>query len=241
MEEEMETIESRPRDEITKEVMNINMNEPTEAMSRRPIAYMSRGLVASIMSTLALAAGTTKSAESTPATSAGIGDCTTYVSSSRYHNHEYEVCTAYVANSAEIALQGFYKFGNNKISYLADAARHHFETRYWQGPRNHIERDVDAWPKTGRITGNKVTEDIDVVSVSSNLRADRGLVQSRESWSVKAPSGKILHREARHTKNITLCRGKQSGHLLHEWVVVKFSRDPKFDCIAFNKEHGITS
>jgi len=32
-----------------------------------------------------------------------------------------------------------------------------------------------------------------------------------------------------------MCRGKLPGHLLHEWVVVKFVRDPKFNCIAFDK------
>jgi len=62
-------------------------------------------------------------------------------------------------------LQGFYKFGNNRTGFLADAARHHFETRYWGSPRKSIERDVDSWPQTGRVTGNKVEESIDLVSV----------------------------------------------------------------------------
>lgn len=218
------------------------MTEATQIEAGVPHAYgrLGRNLAASVIASLAIASGPVKSHEAPRAEAAGLGDCTPYFDTSRYRNHEYEVCTAYTANSAEVALQGFYKFGNNRAGYLADTTRHHFETRYWGEPRQSIERDVDSWPKTSRITGNRVKEDIDVISVSSSLKADRGLVQTRENWDVAAPNGEVLHHEPRHTKNITMCRGKLAGHLLHEWVVVKFARSPKFNCIAFDKRHGIT-
>jgi hypothetical protein len=204
--------------------------------------FLDKALVASVLTTLALASGPgpAKTAEAAPAHAAGLSDCTRYFDVSTYRNHEGEVCTAYVANSAEVALQGFYKFGNNRVSYLASPARHHFQTRYWGGPRRSIEREVDSWPSTDKLLGNKVKESIDVVSVSSNLKADRGLVRTRESWKVTAPNGDTLHQEAKHTRDVTMCRGRLPGHILHEWMVVKYSRDPTYDCIAFDKRHDIT-
>ena len=192
------------------------------------------------MSALAIAACSPKSTEADgpTATADGLRDCASYVDS-KYRNHEAEVCTAYVANSAEVALQGFYKFGNNRRSYLYDPARHHFETRYWGGPRQAIEREVDGWPTTKSFFGNKVKERVGVVSVSSNLKADRGLVRTRESWTVTSPTGQVLHREGSHIRNVTMCRGKLPGHVLHEWMVVKYQRDPNFNCIAFDRRHDI--
>ena len=169
----------------------------------------------------------------------GVTGCEPYFDLSKYKDHEYEVCVAYISNSAEIALQGLYKFGNSRIGYLSDAAKHHFETRYWNQPRQAIEQEVASWPKTSDVTGNKVEDSITLVSVTSSLAADRGLVQTRESWQVTAPDGTILHNEPLHTKDITMCRGRLPGHPLHEWMVVATSQQPNFDCIGFDKSNGI--
>lgn len=211
---------------------------PTEVYSR-PSGYTGRYFALSVAASLMIATGGDRPTEALMAESAGLGDCAFYFDKSRYRNHEYEVCTAYIANSAQIALQGYYKFGNNRIGFLAAPAKHHFETRYWAGPRRSIEHEVNSWPKTSNFTGNKVKQDVDLVSVSSNLKADQGLVQTRESWRVIDSKGKVLHNEPRHTRNITMCRGQLPGHPLHAWVVVKFSRDPQFNCIAFDKSHDL--
>lgn len=198
-----------------------------------------RALAVSLVAGLAIAAGAGEAnSETTSARTAGASDCAPYFDLSRFRNHQYEVCSAYVGNSAEVALQGFYKFGNNRAGYLAAPSRHHFETRYWAGPRQAIEREVDSWPKTSAFTGNSVEENINVVSVSSNLRANRGLVKTRESWRVSS-GGSVLHDEPEHTRNVTMCRGKLPGHFLHEWVVAKLVSDPNYNCIAFDKRHGL--
>jgi hypothetical protein len=169
----------------------------------------------------------------------GLAGCKPYFDLSKYHDHEYEVCTAYVANSAEIALQGLYKFGNSRYTALADTARHHFETRYWDGPRQTIEHEVDSWPKTWSVVGNEVDQSVDILSVTSDLKADRGLVHAQENWEVMSPDGSLLYSEPSHNKDITLCRGKLPGHILHEWVVVSFTANPTFDCIAFDTAHSL--
>lgn len=211
----------------------------TESNVQRNNGITARNLAASVMSGFVIAGGAASSTEAVPANSAGLSDCAPYFDTAKYRNHEYEACTAYIGNSASIALRGFYKYGNNRIGYLANPARHHFETRYWTGARQTIERDVNSWPETGNLTGNKVIVDVDLVSVSSNLKANRGLLKTQESWDVTSSKGRVLHHEPRHTKNITMCRGRLPGHPLHAWFVVKFVRDPSFNCIAFDKRHNI--
>lgn len=217
----------------------ITETSPLETRQQPTSRFARRVFTTSLVAGLALAAFPPKAVDKVPVHATGLSDCAPYFDTSRYHNHEYEVCTAYIANSAEIALQGFYKYGNNRVSYLADAARHHFKTRYWAGPRRTIEREVDSWPTTRGFTGNRVREDIDLVSLSSNLKADRGVLRTRENWRVTSPTGRILHDEPRHIRNVTMCRGRLPGHPLHAWFVVKFSRDPSFDCITFDKRHNL--
>jgi hypothetical protein len=227
--------------------------------------YLGRAVAASIVASVALAACTMKAPETSASSTkaapqsesttsstvshsasttrashpAGLAGCAPYYNFSKYHNHEYEVCTAYVGNTAEIALQGFYKFGNNRIGFLADGARHHFETRYWNGPRQAIEHEVDSWPTTPHFTGNFVDQSITLVSLSSDLKADRGLLQTRESWKVTDMDGAVRLNESNHLTNVTMCRGKLPGHPLHEWVVVSFMRSADYDCIGFDQQHHL--
>lgn len=169
----------------------------------------------------------------------GIASCRPYFDVSRYRNHEYEACTAYVVNASEIALQGFYKFGNNRIGYLSGAARHHFATRYWAGARQTIESRVDAWPKAANLTGNRVEMAVTVLSLSSNLKQDRALLQTQESAMVTDKSGRLVYNQALQTKAATICRGTLPGHPLHEWFVVSSSRQPNFDCLGFDRANGL--
>jgi len=120
------------------------MIEAEASLSTRGIRLADRALAASLLTSLALAGGAPKTAQATPAHEASLSDCVPYFDTNHYRNHEGEVCTAYLANSAEVALQGFYKFGNNRRSYESGPARHHFRTRYYSGPRQAIERDVDS-------------------------------------------------------------------------------------------------
>jgi hypothetical protein len=169
----------------------------------------------------------------------GLAGCLQFSDLKTYPNREYEVCTAYVTNSASIALQGLYKFGNNKVGYLADGARHHFETRYWGQPRADIEQRVDSWPTTTKLTGNKVKQSITLLALSSSLTDDRAILKTRESWRVTAPDGTVLLDEPLATREATMCRGRLPGHPLHEWVVVGQSADPNYDCIGFDNTNGL--
>ena len=169
----------------------------------------------------------------------GLLGCKPYFDKSRYQNHEYEVCTAYIANSSQIALRGFYKFGNSRVGYVATPARHHFETRYYGTPRRHIEREVDGWPKGVGLTGNDVDASMTLMSLSSGLAADRAVLTTKESWTVTANDGRVLHNEPMHSKEVTMCRGRLPGHPLHEWVVVSYSAQPDFNCIGFDKAEGL--
>jgi len=182
---------------------------------------------------------TSSSTTSKQPTVEGLAGCAPYFDLAKYPNHEYEVCTAYINNSAQIALQGFYKFGNSTIGYLSAAARHHFETRYWNQPRQAIEQRVDAWPKTTKFTGNRVEQTVTLLSLSSSEQADRGVLKTEESWKVTAPDGSVLYNEPLHQKEATLCRGKLPGHPLHEWVVVSNSQIPDYNCIGFDAAHGL--
>lgn len=195
------------------------------------------------------AATTSTSTTPTPSTvttattlpkSTGFAGCAPYFDTSRYKNNEYEVCTAYTVNSTTIALQGLYKFGNNHVGYVADAARHHFETRYWDQPRQIGEQLVESWPQTNSVLGNEVEQSVTLVSLSANLQADRAVLQTRQSWKVTNPTGAILLNEPLHTQDVTMCRGGLPGHPLHEWVVVSYSQAPDFDCISFNRSHNLS-
>lgn len=169
----------------------------------------------------------------------GLPGCLAYSDLSRFHNHEYEVCTAYIANSSELARQGFYQFGNNNVTWLSDAAKHHFETRYWDQARQNIEQAVVSWPKTNDFGGNDVSSSITLTSLSSNLKTDRAVLQTQESWKVTAPDGTVQLNQPMQTVNVTMCRGRLPGHLLHEWVVVGFSQMSSFDCVSFDKANNI--
>lgn len=171
--------------------------------------------------------------------STGLAGCVPYFDKSIYKNHEYEVCSAYIGNVASAALRAYYKFGNNTRSYLADTSRQHLETRYWDSPRQQVEQSVNSWPKTSQFFGNHVETSISLNSLTSNLAADRALVQTVESWQVTQPSGGTLRNEPLHTKDSTLCRGRLPGHPLHEWFVVSEMQVPNFNCRAFDVAHNL--
>lgn len=188
-----------------------------------------RAYAAATISSVALlggAAGETAFAQ--PEATSGLADCAAYLNPARYHNHEYEVCTAYVANSAEVALQGYYKFGRSPRLARANLARHHFESRYFNGPRRIIEKRVNSWP----VSENDVSEDIDITGLSVSLNANRALVTTREDWLVAADNGRTLYQEHNRRHEITMC--KIEGLVLHKWVVVKFTKDPNFNCGALS-------
>jgi hypothetical protein len=186
-----------------------------------------------------LAPSTTQTRVTAPAPAEGLAGCAPYFDTATFTNHEYEVCTAYVVNSADIALQAFYKLGNNSIGLSAETARSHFETRYYDQPRQAIEQEVASWPTTSGIFGNSVEQSVTVMSLSSNESQDRGVLQTQESWKVTAQNGTVLLDEPMKIKDITMCRGRLPGHPLHEWAVVENVQNPNFDCIGFDQTHGL--
>lgn len=189
----------------------------------------------------------------------GLADCNRFPLPSKKNNHEFEVCTALLVNT-RLARRDFYQYGNNTnkiIGFLnrlikPDSIRSDFENRYFDGPttsdgpRTLIETVVDGWPDSDSFLGNHVASGVDLISLSSNLKADRAVARIRQFWHVDDRKGNNLYDEPSHVQNVTLCRGKLPNkpgelptHQLHEWFIVKFTSDPKFPCIAFDKRHHI--
>ena len=79
-----------------------------------------RAAAVGVMAGLALMAGPDTPLRAEPAQASGLTDCEPYFDVTKYRNHQYEVCSAYVGNVAMVALQGFYKFGNNRFTYLSN-------------------------------------------------------------------------------------------------------------------------
>jgi hypothetical protein len=210
-----------------------------EPMPPPPATHLRRMLaVSAAIGTLALPNLACDSSAAEDTRPAGIAGCKPYFNIHKYPDHEYEACTAYVVNSSEVALQGMYKFGNNSVSLITDGARHHFRTRFMGSPRQSVEKKVESWPQTNSLTGNRVHDSIRIRSVSSSLKQDRAIIKTRENWKVTNPGGNTLLKES-GDKNITMCRGRLPGHPLHSWFVVKFAREPRFDCVEFDREHQI--
>ena len=177
----------------------------------------------------ALAGSLENPASAEPVFVDGALDCTQFLNTNDLGNGRYRACFDYIVDSAESSLQGYYKFGNSKVNYIRDAAKHHLESRYFLGSRAVAERRVSGWPKGV----NTVHEKVDLVSISANTLAERALIRTREQWDIVDSQGDHIFRQASHVEGHTLCHARLPGYVDASWLVVKNTVDPRFNCLSF--------
>lgn len=194
---------------------------------------------ASLVCAVALFGLPSESAEAESLSPSGVADCVPYLNILRYRNEEYRACHSYMFDAVVTSLQGIYKYGQAPSRLNRELARHHFRTRYFPGARDVVENRVDKW-----VPGvNKVYEDVDLVSLSSDLGAQRALIKTREWWSVRNEQGQERMPSSLrlpHLEGHTLCQARQriipSRPKLKpypEWLVVDDKIDPNYDCLDF--------
>ncbi|MBI2588598.1 hypothetical protein HYW35_00075 [Candidatus Saccharibacteria bacterium] len=191
--------------------------------------------------------GGVQAAEARQVTADGLDDCAPYTFNSP--NGERRACIALIENAIGHVILGvpvgarapYYAYGRTSYDRVKGGAKHHFETRYWPPARDNIEKEVESWPRGIKAVDNN----IHLLALSVNQKANRTLAKTRESWQVvDIDDGTPRHSESGQIHYYTMCRVKLPSdppfeiHLLPEWVVVKDSpykkgRDPKFNCNAF--------
>jgi hypothetical protein len=128
-------------------------------------------------------------------------------------NHEYEVCTAYAANSAAAVLVPYYKYANSTDAW-SRYVTYRLGSRYSGQAYEDIRSRVASWP-----AGKNEVEvpRIHIVSVNSDLTTNSATLVTQETWSVEAPDGTILYSESNREHAITMAR--VPSYVLHKWVV----------------------
>jgi hypothetical protein len=140
--------------------------------------------------------------------SAGYGACL------HYAGHVYEACFAYVVNDSTLALRKYYQLGRSRDSNRAAGAGEDLAYRYRGSALNLIQRRVAHWPKGENVV---VLPRISIVSATSSLATNTARLTTRETWTVRTTSGRLLYRESNRTHRIKMARVQ--GNFLHVWVV----------------------
>ncbi len=123
-----------------------------------------------------------------------------------------EVCTAYIANATLAARLPYYKFARSDNAAQARLARYRLESRYVGRARAKIVGQVSRWPR-GRPNVDLPRVKITSARVSEN----RATLVTKETWKVRASSGRVLFSEKQRRHTITMQRVE--GLVLHKWVV----------------------
>jgi hypothetical protein len=132
----------------------------------------------------------------------------------RTQNHEYEVCTAYIANASTAVLVPYYAYANSSNSAWVRYVTYRLSSRYTGDAYNLLRNRVASWP-----SGNHEVSvpNIEVLSVNSNLSTNTATLTTRESWRVTTESGNTIYQEANTLHTITMQR--VPSYVLHKWVV----------------------
>lgn len=134
----------------------------------------------------------------------------------RFTNHEYEVCTAYVANSSLAVLVPYYKYANAGDSW-SRYVTYRLGSRYTNQAYDQIRSRVAGWP-AGK---NDVdVPQIEILSVNSNLATNTAVLMTSETWRVRSPDGTIVYQEVWQRHTVTMKR--VPSYVLHKWVVTDF-------------------
>ncbi len=129
--------------------------------------------------------------------------------------HQYEVCTAYVANASYLARLPFYKLGHSSSSDLARTFRGRLESRYTGAARAQLERQTASWPGPSQLDVFLPSIRIDSVTVAADLSTAR--LTTHETWLVRVEGGRTLFAESNAAHVISLAR--VPSVVLHKWVV----------------------
>lgn len=131
----------------------------------------------------------------------------------RATNHEYEVCTAYIANASAAVLVPYYKYANSTDGWQRFST-YRLSSRYVGDAYMTIQDRTASWPSGVHEVS---VPDIHIVSVDSDLADNTATVVTRESWKVTDQTGQIIYQEMDQSHTITMQR--VPSYVLHKWVV----------------------
>ena len=133
--------------------------------------------------------------------------------------HLYEACFAYIVNDAEFSLQPYYKYVHSDSLFAS--LRDRLTLKYRSQALQTIQQRAAHWP-----TGTNTVKGPDIVIRKgwASLACNKAVLVTRESWTVIAPSGRVLYQERGQTHTIVLRRVpderfRVGTHVLHQWVV----------------------
>jgi len=152
----------------------------------------------------------------------------TITACAHFSGHTYEACFAYIVNDSALALRQYYREANSEDPWDSADAAADFSYRFRGPAYRSIKQMVASWP----LGVNTVyLPRITILSASASLTANRAVLTTRETWRVINHDGRVLLKLNNQLRRVTMCRIQ--GRLLHIWVVVKYSADPSFNCLAY--------
>lgn len=129
-------------------------------------------------------------------------------------NHEYEVCTAYIANSSLAVLVPYYKYAHSSNATLQRYVTYRLSSRYTGNAYNLIVSRVGSWaPGEYDVEAPHIA----ITSVNSSLPTNTATLVTHESWTVTDRYGRIVYQENNAQHVITMQR--VPSYILHKWVV----------------------
>lgn len=131
-----------------------------------------------------------------------------------YTNHEYEVCTAYIANSSLAVLLPYYAYANSTNSSTAGYVSYRLDQRYTGQANMLIRNRVALWPNGSHDVALPY---ISINSVTSSVAANTATLHTVETWRVTDERGHVIFQEANRAHTITMQR--VPSYVLHKWVV----------------------
>lgn len=131
----------------------------------------------------------------------------------QFTNHEYEVCSAYIANSSLAVLVPYYKYANANDSW-SRYVTYRLGSRYTGQAYEQMRNRVAAWPAGKNDVG---VPHIDILSVSSSLATNTATLITKESWRVESSDDTLIYQEIGQQHVVTMER--VPSYVLHKWVV----------------------
>lgn len=133
----------------------------------------------------------------------------------QFTNHEYEVCTAYIFNSALADLVPYYKYANSPNASLMRLVSYRLDSRY-VGQANQVIRSRVSWWPTN-IDNDVDVPAIRILSVNADLATNSATLQTIESWRVGNSADSVVYQETNAPHIVTMAR--VPSYVLHKWVV----------------------
>jgi hypothetical protein len=131
----------------------------------------------------------------------------------RFTDHEYEVCSAYIANASLAVLVPYYKYANTGDGWTRYVT-YRLGSRYIGRAHDQIQSRVASWP-TG--TNEVDAPHIEIMSVTSSLTTNIATLVTKESWRVQSSDRTVLYQEVDQQHVIMMQR--VPSYILHKWVV----------------------